>query len=117
MDKKTKRTPPKGNRLEEIRAELVATMESVSIDPTPYRIAIAITAETLLERENAYKEYIENGSRQTEEGARASTIKSNPYATRLCSWNAQARACLSMLKLTPVRVVEKQEDSVTDNTM
>ena len=85
-------------RLEEIRARLVEDMKTAGVDAEPYAIAIDITAETLLEREHAYNDYIENGGGQVNEAGR-----SNPYAVRLSAWNSQARACLSMLKLTPVR--------------
>ncbi len=96
-----KTTTSEDERIEEIKAELIDTMLHVGIDPVPYSIAIKITAETLREREKAYKEYMENGGSQvTEKG------HSNPNAVRLASWNSQARACLSMLKLTPWRVIE-----------
>ena len=57
----------KDTEIETIKKELIDTMLSVGLDPVPYSIAIKITAETLLEREKAYKEYIKNGSRQTTE--------------------------------------------------
>ena len=95
----------KKDRLEEIQEELSTTMTSLGMNPEPYSIAIRITAETLLEREKAYEEYIQDGGRQVTEKGR-----SNPSSIRLTSWNNQARACLSMLKLTPWRVVEPSED-------
>ena len=94
----------KDTEIETIKKELIDTMLSVGIDPVPYSIAIKITAETLREREKAYKEYIENGSRQTTEKGH-----SDATAVRLAAWNSQARACLSMLKLTPVRVYPSTE--------
>ena len=92
-------------RMEEIKRELLDTMLQVGIDPTPYAIAIKITAETLTEREKAYQEYKESGGRQTNEKG-----GSNAAAVRLAAWNSQSRACLSMLKLTPLRV--NQPDAV-----
>lgn len=88
-------------RIEEIKHELIDTMLQIGIDPVPYSIAIRITAETLAEREKAYQEFMDNGGKQTNNG------KSEPAAVRLAAWNSQARACLSMLKLTPVRIREK----------
>ena len=37
--------------IEQITADLVQTMRQCGIDPTPYSIAIRITAETLKERD------------------------------------------------------------------
>lgn len=89
-------------------AELVQTMRQIGIDPTPYGIAIRITAETLRERDKAYQEYMDNGGRQTTEKGR-----SEATAVRLAAWNSQARACLSMLKLTPWRTFQTDsEDSI-----
>lgn len=85
--------------IEKITAELVSTLRGLGINPAPYSIAIRMTAETLRERQKAYEEYIENGGRQTTEKGR-----SEATAVRLAAWNSQARACLSMLKLTPWRV-------------
>lgn len=85
--------------IETITAELVSTLRGLGINPTPYSIAIRMTAETLRERQKAYDEYIENGGRQVTDKGR-----SDPSAVRLAAWNSQARACLSMLKLTPWRV-------------
>ena len=90
--------------IETITDELIETMRQVGIVTDPYRIAIRITAETLHEREKAYEEYMENGGRQTTEKGR-----SDATAVRLSAWNSQARACLSMLKLTPWRVYPSNE--------
>lgn len=86
-------------RLEELRETLRNDMTQAGVKISAYDIAIEITAETLLEREKAYEAYINDGSRQVDERGRL-----NPYGSRLASWNSQARACLSMLKLTPTRV-------------
>lgn len=91
--------PTPRDRIEVVTEELVANMRQIGIDPTPYSIAIRIAAETLTEREKAYTEYMEKGGRQTTEKGR-----SEATAVRLAAWNSQARACLSMLKLTPWRV-------------
>lgn len=85
--------------IETITAELIETMRQVGINPEPYSIALRITAETLREREKAYEEYMENGGRQTTDKGR-----SEATSVRLAAWNSQARACLSMLKLTPRNV-------------
>lgn len=85
--------------IEMITAELIDTMRQIGINPEPYSLAIRITAETLREREKAYEEYIDNGGRQTNDKGR-----SDATAVRLAAWNSQARACLSMLKLTPRNV-------------
>lgn len=92
--------------LEKITAELVQSMRQCGIDPAPYSIAIRITAETLRERDKAYKEYMDNGSRQTTDKGR-----SDAKAVRLTAWNSQARACLSMLKLTPWRTFPGDTDN------
>ena len=86
------------NEIETITAELVSTLRGLGINPAPYGIAIRMTAETLRERQKAYDEYIQNGGRQTTDKGR-----SEATAVRLAAWNSQARACLSMLKLTPWR--------------
>lgn len=88
-----------------ITTELVSNMRKIGIDPTPYAIAIRLTAETIRERERAYSEYMANGGKQTTEKGR-----SDATALRLCAWNGQVRACLSMLKLTPVRVSKSDAD-------
>lgn len=90
--------------IETITEELVDTMCAIGINPKPYEIAIRITAETLREREKAYEEYMDNGGRQATEKGR-----SEATAVRLAAWNSQARACLSMLKLTPRRPYDKEE--------
>ena len=91
-------------RIEEIREKLIEDMKTAGVNADAYGIALDITAQTLHERERAYKDYIEHGAEQvTEKGT------NNPYAVRLSSWNSQARACLSMLKLTPVRYRPTEE--------
>lgn len=92
------------DRLTEIRTRLVADLERVGIDADLYSLAVDIAAETLLERERAYDAYVESGSTPVLEG------KNNPYAMRLAQWNSQARACLSMLKLTPWRVLSNDPE-------
>lgn len=82
--------------IETITAELIDTMRQLGVNPEPYSIALRITAETIREREKAYEEYMDNGGRQTTEKGR-----SDATAVRLAAWNSQARACLSMLRLTP----------------
>ena len=99
------RKSDKDKRLDEIRDELVTTMRQLSIDPTPYAYAIKITAETLREREKAYDEYMESGGKNVTEKGR-----SNAAAVRLATWNAQSRACLAMLKLTPWRVLAEHTE-------
>lgn len=85
----------KETEIEKITADLVQTMRQCGIDPTPYGIAIRMTAETLQERDRVYQEYMLMGESRT----------------ALQSWNVQARACLSMLKLTPWRVIPGTEDT------
>lgn len=92
--------------IETITAELIETMRQLGINPEPYSIALRITAETLREREKAYEEYMENGGRQATDKGR-----SEATAVRLAAWNSQARACLSMLKLTPRRTSQNGEES------
>lgn len=77
---------------------VIHDLKKAGINPDPYGLAIIITAETLFERRVAYDEYLERGGRNTTErgGSEASAV-------RLAVWNSQARACLSMLKLTPCR--------------
>lgn len=75
--------------VEQITADLVQTMRQCGIDPTPYSIAIRITAETLKERDRVYRDY----------------LKEDESRTALQSWNVQVRSCLSMLKLTPWRTL------------
>ena len=105
MKKDTAKT---NKRLEEIRARIIEDMKTAGVDAEAYGIAIEITTQTLFERERAYRDYIENGGEQVTDAGR-----SNPYAVRLSSWNSQARACLSMLKLTPVRY-RPQEDTAEE---
>lgn len=103
--KKDERAEAVENIAEELRADMV----KCGIDPTCYGIAVKIASETLYEREQAYKAYIEAGALQaTEKGT------SNPYAVRLQAWNAQARACLSMLRLTPPYMRQETESDDTD---
>lgn len=72
------------DELEAYKKELLDTMLQIGIDPTPYAIAIRITAETLLERERAYRFYKDGiGSRD------------------MWDFNFQSMECLTMLGLTP----------------
>lgn len=87
------------NNLEEITLELIEAMLALNLDPKPYGLAIQLTAETIMERNEAYKEYLENGGTHVNEKG-----KSDARSLRLASWNAQVRQCLSMLRLTPTRV-------------
>lgn len=91
--------------INELQGQLMEDMKKAGVEVEPYAIAIRITAETLYEREQAYKEYVEDGSRQLNDKHNA-----NPYAVRLASWNSQSRACLGMLKLTPPRPTPGAEE-------
>lgn len=91
-----KKTDTRAEDVERIAEELREDMRKCGVEPDLYNTAVLLSAETLYERERAYCEYVENGATQTNvKGA------SNPYAVRLQSWNNQARACLTMLRLTP----------------
>lgn len=104
------RTKTEEKRLTEITEDLIADMTSIGIDTAAYKIAIRITAETLYEREQAYKDYIEDGARQINEKG----TSSNPYAVRLQAWNSQARSCLYMLKLTPTPSRQNEDELSTE---
>ena len=84
------------DEIELYKQRLIDTMLQVGIDPVPYDIAIRLTAETLRERDRAYRDY----------------LKCEESRTTVQSWNTQARACLSMLKLTPWRVTDGDSESV-----
>lgn len=104
--KKDERAEAVENIAEELRADMV----KCGIDPTCYGIAVKIASETLYEREQAYKAYIEAGALQaTEKGT------SNPYAVRLQSWNSQARAWLSVLRLTPPYIRPGQPETESED--
>lgn len=106
--KKDERAEAVENIAEELRADMV----KCGIDPTCYGIAVKIASETLYEREQAYKAYIEAGALQaTEKGT------SNPYAVRLQSWNSQARACLTMLRLTPPYIRPEQPEMESEDNV
>lgn len=96
MARTKKTTPTDDEIMASIKARLIHDMTALGIDAGLYSFAIDNATETLFEREKAYQAYKDNGSRQTTEDG-----KNNPYALRLQSWNSQARACLSMLRLTP----------------
>lgn len=84
------------DELELYKQRLIDTMLQIGVDPVPYDIAIRMTAETLRERDRAYRDY----------------LKCEESRTTVQSWNSQARACLSMLKLTPFRVIDGDSESV-----
>ena len=84
--------------LEKIEKELSDTMKKIGINPEPYSIAIRITAQTIMERDKAYQAYLDDGGRLVNEYG-----KPSPIGIKLATWNAQTRACLGMLKLTPAR--------------
>lgn len=93
----TKKTLSKTSpELEKIEKELVDTMKMLGINPEPYSMAIRITAQTLYERDKAYQAYLNDGGKLVNDNG-----KPNPIGIKLATWNAQSRACLSMLKLTP----------------
>ena len=96
MAKKKTTTKADDDLLLSIKANIINDMEALGLNPASYSIAVDLASTTLYEREKAYEAYKENGSRQTTEDG-----KTNPYAVRLQSWNSQARACLTMLRLTP----------------
>lgn len=81
-------------RLNEIRKQLIFDLLDAGLNTLQYGFAIDLTVTTLYEREKAYNDYL----RAEKEG-----LKLSPYLARLQNWNTQARACLSMLKLTPTR--------------
>jgi len=89
------------DQIDGYKAQLVDMLVNLKIDPVPYEFAIRLTAETLRERDRAYLEYI-NGVGNV---------------TRFTSLNSQARACLSMLKLTPVRVYEKADGADSESAV
>ena len=82
--------------IEAYKVRLIDTLLQIGVDPVPYDIAIRMTAETLRERDRAYRDY----------------LKCEESRTTVQSWNSQARACLSMLKLTPFRVIDGESESV-----
>jgi len=96
MTKKKNTTPTDDELLFDIKARLICDLNALGIDASLYTFAIDLATTTLYEREKAYEAYKAHGSQQTTEDG-----KNNPYAVRLQSWNSQARACLTMLRLTP----------------
>jgi hypothetical protein len=94
--------------LEKIEKELKETMKQIGINPKPYSIAIRLTAETILERNKAYNLYLAEGGKLINDNG-----KPNPIVVKLTTWNAQTRACLGMLKLTPAR--PQPEDSSNES--
>lgn len=109
---RTKKTTPTDDELKNgIKAGIIKDLGALGINTDPYALAIDLTTETLFERARAYEAYKENGSRQTTEDG-----KTNPYAVRLQAWNAQARACLSMLRLTPPYKKAEEPDDLEDTT-
>jgi len=105
-----KKTDTRAEHIERLAEELRADMVKCGIDPTCYGIAVSIASETLYEREQAYKAYIEAGALQTTDKG-----TSNPYAVRLQSWNSQARACLTMLRLTPPYIRPGQPETESED--
>lgn len=96
MTKKKTTTKADDDLLLSIKANVINDMEALGLNPASYSIAVDLASTTLYEREKAYEAYKAHGSQQTTEDG-----KNNPYAVRLQSWNSQARACLTMLRLTP----------------
>lgn len=77
--------------------ELLNTeLKKSGIDPQFYSLIIDLTAETYVERDNAYHAFVENGGSQVNEKG-----GTNPYMASLRTWNNAVRACLAMLRLTP----------------
>ena len=92
-----------------IKKCLINAMANVGLEPSLYMYAVDIATMTLLEREKVYALYLEYED-NPEEG------KPNPYDGRLRAWNSQARACLTMLRLTPPYIKAEAMDSEDDDT-
>lgn len=104
-----KKTTPDDDLLFSIKANIISDLEALGVNPASYMLAIDLATTTLFEREKAYEAYKENGSRQTTEDG-----KTNPYAVRLQAWNTQARACLTMLRLTPPYIRAEDASDIED---
>lgn len=85
-------------RIDELVLKLNEDLRYLGIDPKPYSIIVKMTAETLIERDIAYNEYLSSGGKQiTEKG------RSDPTAVRFAVMNNQARSFLHSLHLAPLR--------------